>query len=284
MNAGDFSDDIHIPSTSRLMSESPMLQGSGSAEPDLSISALSLSDRTAIPEKPFSLLARPHGKDPEESRVFEDVEDAEAEGNEVSEEDRVKTQRLAAKHREEKLERDLYVLKKLNSAFMAFNKTLDDVGTANQQVTEQLKHTERLLNKYMNILVKSERMTQVIFDEEFEGGEADLGYLEREREEAAERARKEAERRELEAQRERERKAREAQERTEQEARERAERERRLSQRGAVRGVRGTRASMRSARGATTTARAGRGAALPARSTSTTRRQSGIARGTVKRT
>ncbi|KAK7053288.1 hypothetical protein VNI00_003914 [Paramarasmius palmivorus] len=285
MNAADFSDDIRIPTTSRLMSESPMLQGISSSDADLSISELSISDRTAIPEQPFSLLARPPPKQPDEPQP--DAEGEEDEAVKADEEEQAKTQRLLGKQREEKLHRDLYVLKKLNSAFTAFNSTLDDVGAANEQVSEQLKHTEQLLNKYMNILAKSEDMTRIIFDNEFEGGETDLEYLERERQEAAEKARREAEQRALEVQRERERKAREAQERLEQEAREKAERERASSQRGAVRGVRGTRASMRGVRGTTsTTTRAvpGRGAAPSTRASSVTGRPSGIARGAGKRT
>ena len=143
MQEADFSDDIHVPSTSRLMSESPMLPARTSTsydDPDLSISELSISDRTAMQNKPFSLLAQPftqaqEGED--ENGVLagegeEKEQGATSEGDEVDEEERQATvKKLVTRQREEKLQRDIAVLKKLNSAFTAFNNALDDVGSAN---------------------------------------------------------------------------------------------------------------------------------------------------------
>ncbi|KAL0575744.1 hypothetical protein V5O48_006231 [Marasmius crinis-equi] len=306
MQQGDFSDDIRIPSSSRLMSESPMLPSGSSAsydDGDLSISDLSISDRTAMQNKPFSLLAQPlvQTQDTEESRADNGDENENengqpttpGEGEADEEQRRVDAQRLTARQREEKLQRDIVVLKKLNSAFTAFNNALDDVGSANNRIAEQLSNTEVLLDKYMKILAKSEEFSRLIFDEEFEGGEADENFIERERTEAVERERKEAERRALEAERERERKAREEQERLEREQRERAERERATASRGTIRGVRGTRASMRGVRGTSATSRGGtgvtRGGTPPTtasgqRSTSAAGRASAITRGTTRRT
>ncbi|KAL0072403.1 hypothetical protein AAF712_000166 [Marasmius tenuissimus] len=304
MQEADFSDDIRIPSTSRLMSESPMLPARTSTsydDPDLSISDLSISDRTAIQSKPFSLLAQPlvqaHEEEDDGGSLAAEGEEKEREvvsdGDEVDEEERrANAQRLVTRQREEKLQRDIAVLKKLNSAFTAFNNALDDVGSANTRISEQLRDTEILLDKYMKILAKSEEFSRLIFDEEFEGAEADEEFIERERAEVAERERKEAERRALEAERERERKAREEQERLEREQRERVEKERATASRGAIRGVRGTRASMRGVRGAGTASRGAgttRGRTPPTaasgqRSASATGRPSGIARGTTRHT
>jgi hypothetical protein len=127
-----------------------------------------------------------------------------------------------------------------------------------------LEQTDALLNKYISILSKSEDFSRLIFDERWQGAEAVSSYvrsmtdthavmqdeaaLERDRSVAEERARREATERALSAQRERERQEREEQERLAQEEKERVEREKR-EKRGAIRGVRGTRASTRGAKG-----------------------------------
>lgn len=41
-----------------------------------------------------------------------------------------------------------------------------------QQVTTQLAQTDALLNKYVNMLGKSEAVAKLIFDEQWEGAEA----------------------------------------------------------------------------------------------------------------
>ncbi|KAF9268903.1 hypothetical protein L218DRAFT_918093 [Marasmius fiardii PR-910] len=302
MQHADFSDDIRIPSTSRLMSESPVLPSTSStshmstSDGDLSVSELSISDRTAVRNKPFTLLAQPlitedHDPlEPEENLNEGDV----PQNKESNEEDKRTNAQKIARQREEKLQRDIVVLRKLNSAFTAFNSALDDVGSANTRISEQLDNTEMLLNKYMKVLAKSEDFARVIFDEEFEGAELDEDFIERERAEAAERERKENERRALEAERERERKAKEAQELLEKEQKEYAERERTAAARGVVRGVRGTRASMRGVKGVGTVSRATSGArggtssnvqaTSGPRSSSAAGRVSGIARGMARRT
>ncbi|KAG7098579.1 hypothetical protein E1B28_000510 [Marasmius oreades] len=243
------------------MSESPIPPSTSTtftvtSDGDPSVSELSLSDRTTIQSKPFSLLAQPfaEARDLPESRENSE-EEVLTQNDELDEEEKRTNAQTAVRQREEKLQRDIVVLKKLNSAFTAFNDALDGVGSANTRISEQLNITEMLLNKYMKVLARSEEFARLIFDEEFEGAEADEELIERERADVAERERKEAEKRALEAERERERKAREAQELLEKELRERAERERAAASSGVIRGVRGTRASMRGARGASAISR-----------------------------
>ena len=128
--------DITFSSGSRLLSESPLLPSSSSLShsqtgpggDDLSLSELSLTDRpTPRPSisGPFrhslSLDDDPFNDD----SVHEiNVDAAKPEYDE-------QTKRQAAKVREEKLQRDLFILKKLNSSFAAFNEVLKDtqIGT-----------------------------------------------------------------------------------------------------------------------------------------------------------
>lgn len=79
---------------------------------DLSISELSLFDHTL---KPFTLLAEKDTEEPEEP---------------VSQQ----SQRPSAKAREEKLQSDIFILKKLNASFELFNEALQDTGSANQVI------------------------------------------------------------------------------------------------------------------------------------------------------
>ena len=89
---------------------------------DLSISELSLSDQTL---KPFSLLAPPAPPEP----------DIDTEESEESEEPVVQqSQKQSAKAREEKLQSDIFILRKLNASFELFNEALQDTGSANQVI------------------------------------------------------------------------------------------------------------------------------------------------------
>ena len=112
---------------SRLLSESLIETGPGGD--DLSISELSLSDHPRTLEKPFSLLApgvqghlHTHQGDQEveEQNVPGLVGRAEGE------------QRNTSAAREEKLQGDIFVLKKLNASFALFNDALQDTNMANQ--------------------------------------------------------------------------------------------------------------------------------------------------------
>ncbi|KAJ7901867.1 hypothetical protein B0H14DRAFT_2668942 [Mycena olivaceomarginata] len=208
---------------SRLLSETSFPSGSGlsshtaSGEDDLSISELSLSD------KPETALENP-----------EDLE-------------RIK--KHTGRLRDEKLQNDAFVLKKLNATLSSFNDALGDVGSQNERVAAQLKQTEGLLDRYVAILSGSEEFARLIFDEQWQGAEADEMILAQEQREADERARRVEAERVAAAQREQERLQREALDHANQRERERAEREKseRATARGGVRGVRGTRASMRAA-------------------------------------
>ncbi|KAI0305645.1 hypothetical protein B0F90DRAFT_1808848 [Multifurca ochricompacta] len=169
--------------------------------------------------------------------------------------------RLAAQSREEKLQNDIFVLRQLNGAFAVYNDALRETRTGTERIARQLEQTDALLNKYINILSKSEQVTRLIFDERWMGAEADEAQLE-----AEERAREEVRRREEEerlraAQREQERREREEQELAMRDEAERLEREKRdkMTTRtiSGVRGVRGTRASMRAGAATRGTLRAG---------------------------
>ncbi|KAJ7869577.1 hypothetical protein B0H14DRAFT_2727130 [Mycena olivaceomarginata] len=135
--------------------------------------------------------------------------------------------------RDEKLQNDAILLKKLNSALTSFTNALGDVASQNERIAAQLEQTEALLNKYVAILSGSEQFARLILDDQWEGGEADETFIAQEQREAEEEARK------LEAER-----ARREQERL-QEPKHKKE----TAARGGVRGVRGTRASMRATRG-----------------------------------
>lgn len=156
---------------------------------------------------------------------------------------------LAARSREEKLRSDLFVLRQLNGAFAAYNDALRATQSGTERVAKQLEETDALLNRYINILSKSERVRQLIFDERWMGAEADEASLEAEIRAQEEKRRREEEERMLAAQKEQERREREELERAMRDEAERLEREKRekMGPRSAsgVRGVRGTRASMR---------------------------------------
>lgn len=235
MNSSEFLDIPLSASDSRLLSLSPVLASDSSLPEinDLSLSELSLNHYAG----PSSLPAQ----DDFDSSTSEHDDDCDAD-------DAEKTKRNETKLREEKLQSDLFILKKLNASFAMFHEALDAAGSANQLVAIQLEQTDALLNRYLSMLSKSEEFSRLIFDEEWEGAQADEEILEREMVEAK---RREAEERSLAAQREAERRKTEERERLERE-KELAERERKEQatiRRGVVRGVRGTRASMRGTRG-----------------------------------
>ncbi|KAH7913685.1 hypothetical protein BJ138DRAFT_1133925 [Hygrophoropsis aurantiaca] len=307
---------LESTSGSRLLSESlpdsfrSSHTGPGGA--DLSLSELSLSDKPRE-DKPFrfSLLApRTYEDDsftesqiePEESfgNGEDDDVDSEAHGDRTA----LATSVVSSKTREERLQHDLFILKKLNSSFALFNDALRSTQTGTEQVAEQLSQTNSLLDKYVNILTKSEAVTRLIFDERWEGAEADEDILAQEQREAAERARRRAE--EEAARRAAEEQARrEAEEQAQREAAERIAAEERSraaaasaiakpGQRGrpstnvgtssGVRGVRGTRASTMAARGGRGTARAGylaRISSAPASAIPMARTRSASATGSV---
>ncbi|KAJ7462342.1 hypothetical protein B0H11DRAFT_107803 [Mycena galericulata] len=254
---------------SHLLSESPFLPSSsnlssdtGPGGNDLSVSELSLSDQTVTSVEAENWDdARPG--DPEE------VE---------------KIKKHSGKLRDEKLQNDVFILKKLNASLKSFNDALGDVGSQNERVAAQLEQTEALLNKYVSILSGSEEFSRLIFDDQWQGAETDDIIIAQEQREAEERVRKLNAEHEAAARREQERLEREERERAEQRERERTEKDKRehAAARGGVRGVRGTRASMRathgirstsasSSRPSTTTAGAGSTSSTVPRGSSSTR-------------
>ncbi|KAF8973247.1 hypothetical protein BDZ97DRAFT_1912806 [Flammula alnicola] len=262
-NSSTNSPDISASGSRLLSLESPLLASdtsssrTGPGGDDLSLSELSLSDHTAIMRKPFSLLAkveadlttptRNRKAENTEVHAADDVKNDRASLNDVTLED---TGKQVAKLREEKLQSDIFILKKLNASFEKFNEALQETGSANQRVAAQLEQTDALLNKYIDILSKSEDFSRLIFDEQWQGAEADEEALEQEILIAKERARREAEEQALRAQQEAIRLEREKQEELRREEKERVEREKSERAIRSGRGVRGTRASMRGMRGA----------------------------------
>ncbi|KAF9241605.1 hypothetical protein BU15DRAFT_73335 [Melanogaster broomeanus] len=276
-------DDSHLLSQS-LPSPDPSDESShtGPGGADLSLSELSLSDKAYSRDGPrFSLLAPPPAPiftySADQSAIAEDDE-YEEDGDPGTDDhnaanDTVIGRVAAEKSREAKLLRDLVILKKLNASFAVLNDALRETKSATEQVAEQLSQTDSLLDKYANILAKSGSVTRLIFDERWEGADADEELLVREREEALERARIQREQEETARREAEERARREAEEAAQREAEERARQEaaaaviaakppargRGTVSRG-VRGVRGTRATA-----AAMAAREGRGIAKTGR-------------------
>ncbi|KAJ3476413.1 hypothetical protein NLI96_g11170 [Meripilus lineatus] len=265
------SSDFTIPSQeSNILSQSLLMPSSSSntsssstasAGADLSLSELSLVDRPeTVRRRPFSLLAQPLAS--EESAIAEEDDD-----DGLDETMRVQNaeaaRKEAAKTREAKLQQDLFILKKLNAVLETYKGALRETRSNTEVlIAERLTNTNTLLDKYMNILSKSDQSARLIMDERWEGAEADEEQLDREHQEELDRRRREqeeAEERVRLARLERERLEREAKEKAEREERLRVERERadatsKFSARGSgVRGVRGTRASTRGMRGTTST-------------------------------
>lgn len=125
-NEDSLSSDIYIPaSASRLLSESSLSQ----SDADLSLSELSISDRTATYQKPFSLLApRP----PEEHAHKDNSQGEGIEEDDDNEADAEKKERTTARAREDKLRSDIFILKKLNASFASFHEALEETGSANE--------------------------------------------------------------------------------------------------------------------------------------------------------
>lgn len=114
---------LSLPShDSRLLSES---------EPDhsdLSLSDLSLGQDRPREKRPFSLLARPLR---DESAIADDDEPEPGEPDTtMTQEYMENARRQAVRTREEKLQHDLFILKKLNSAFEIYKDALREAKSA----------------------------------------------------------------------------------------------------------------------------------------------------------
>jgi len=199
--------------------------------------------------------------------------------------------RKAARMREEKLQNDLFLLKKLNGAFSLYTDALRATQSSTERLKARLKDTNALLDQYIGMLDRSEAVAKLILDERWQGSSADEEIYRNQIREREAALRREAEAREREAELARQRLEEERLAREEEELRQ-AEREKVLEKKkgvgrgvsrtadsssSGVRGVRGTRASMRArsvvtgaTRGTTTTSGPGKtGIPRPSSSAST---------------
>lgn len=143
MDSADISDfdiphgDPHLLSESLLFpSSSSTSSRTGPGGADLSLSELLLPDKHAESyRRPFSLLAH-HGDDEnrtiDAASVEEDYDDENGLRATVTQEDVENAQRLAAKTREDKLQHDLFILKKLNSAFEVYKTALRETKSGTE--------------------------------------------------------------------------------------------------------------------------------------------------------
>ncbi|KIJ49498.1 hypothetical protein M422DRAFT_27863 [Sphaerobolus stellatus SS14] len=242
---------------SSILRESPPFSSAAYTGPggaDLSLSELYISEREEDNprSRPFSLLPLQHAQHDatEEERgdhsVFSDSGGLVEEEGDVTIVGERKSSFNEARQREERLQRDLFVLKKLNASFALYNGALKDVRSTTENVALQLDRTDRLLDQYVSLLQHTEKNTKLIFDETWQGGEADLETLERLRIEKEEKDRREREERERRARLEEERRAKEEEERKAKEEREARER---LKSATLIRGLRGVRPTRVSERG-----------------------------------
>lgn len=150
--------------------------------------------------------------------------------------------------RGEKLQNDLFVLRKLNGTFRLYNEALSETESGTERVAVQLEQTNALLDKYVDILAASEKVTRLMFDERWGGGEADETIIENEELQKREKRRQEEERQAILARQEQERKELVEQERLKEQTKEQSDRQKKgkleSKSTSGVRGVRGTRASI----------------------------------------
>ena len=144
--------DIPASGAQLLLEPTPDISSSssrtGHGGDDLSLSELSLGDRPqskSAHRRPFSLLAQPQS--PDESAVAdEDAEQGEGGLDEtMTQEEMEKANKAAAKTREEKLQHDLFVLKKLNAAFDVYKDALRETKSSTDVSTRSLMPHVRIL-------------------------------------------------------------------------------------------------------------------------------------------
>ncbi|KZS98460.1 hypothetical protein SISNIDRAFT_546403 [Sistotremastrum niveocremeum HHB9708] len=224
------------------------LTGPGGA--DLSLSELSINDlpSTSKPtSQPFSLFAQSMPTSVHDERQEQDLSEElqeeysdEEEGDVPVGEERpaVGGPSASVRSRDERLQNDLYILRKINATFAQYNEALRETQTSTERVESQLKETNILLDKYVGLLWQTEQSSRLLFDPEFEGGEKDEEILEALRAEKEEKERREKLAREEAA---RLHQQRLEQERIEQEESRRKETEKAARNTAAIRGVRGVR-------------------------------------------
>jgi hypothetical protein len=126
MSSFDSSDFTIMPNAgARLLSESPLLRPDlDSNGNDLSLSELAISNR---PDQTRDFLLQ---SEPEADSAYEVPDQREQDA--IDSEEATRLKRQAAKTREEKLQHDLFLLKKLNGAFALYT----DALRATQSSTE----------------------------------------------------------------------------------------------------------------------------------------------------
>jgi hypothetical protein len=113
----------------------PSSSNTGPGGDDLSISELSLSDVPEPgPSQPFNLIAavnppKPQPRHEVEDNPFED--DRSDDEGETTVQQAEKQKILTAKLREEKLQHDLFILRKMNASFAVYNDALRNVESVN---------------------------------------------------------------------------------------------------------------------------------------------------------
>ncbi|KAF8585930.1 hypothetical protein K439DRAFT_1008527 [Ramaria rubella] len=226
---------------SPLLRESPPFHShTGPGGADLSLSELYISDRSGdgSASKPFSLLPQrdedvpglENEGDPALFDADDQLDDAEEEDPTVM--DKRKRPLHETRTREERLQHDLFVLRKLNMSFSLYNDALKDTRSSTE-----LDRTDRLLDQYVNLLKHTEKNAKLILDKTWEGGASDQARLEQLRVEAAQKAKREREERERATQLEQERLEKEERERKAKEDKDARDRDKRKPI--SVRGVRG---------------------------------------------
>jgi len=133
MNSSEFSDIPLSAINSRLLSLSPVLASDSSLPEinDLSLSELSLNHYAG----PSGVISLPAQDTSASSTSKRDGDCNEASGSPphgLCADDAEKTKRNETKLHEEKLQSDLFILKKLNASFAMFHEALDAAGSANQ--------------------------------------------------------------------------------------------------------------------------------------------------------
>jgi len=135
MDSVDLSADLTALPTDhavRLLSESPLVGRSN--HPDLSS-----SDLLSVPDGSRGDRSQSHAVDEQddEDEVEEGLREGEGEDEGVDEEAQIRRARKAARVREEKLQNDLFLLKKLNGAFSLYT----DALRATQSSTEVSRYS-----------------------------------------------------------------------------------------------------------------------------------------------
>lgn len=127
------SESYDLPNTSASSSRT------GTGVDDLSLSDLALDDRPrTFRRRPFSLLAQARSPEPivnDESAIAEEDEGEAHEGvldHTMTQEDIEKAKKLSAKAREEKLQNDLFILKKLNSTLELYKDALKEMRSSTE--------------------------------------------------------------------------------------------------------------------------------------------------------